>query len=347
MIHAITRPLVVGGTGFIGLNIALALQARGLPVAITRRESSITFAPRKLKLPMVTASLEDEESLVRAMDGRDVVFFTAGHYPRLSVDGAAQVAQATAEIRRALAAARRAGVARFVYTSSVTTIGPAPAGRPAREEDEWAEAPASVYFAVKLALEREVAAAGAAGLPVVTLCPTGCLGPHDLKAGTGFFVVALAHGRLPHTVAGPLDVIGVEDVAQAHLAAAERGRPGARYIVGAHAVDAAELLALTARRLGVPLPGRRLPLDAAWALAHAQELEAARVGRGRPDIPVEFLDMLRFGQAVDSGRARAELGLAPAPLATVIDRACAWFAKSGYLGRPAGRAPVVPTGAAS
>ena len=61
----------------------------------------------------------------------------------------------------------------------------------------------------------------------------------------------------------------------------------------------------------------------------------------------EFLDMLRFGQAVDSGRARAELGLAPAPLATVIDRACAWFAKSGYLGRPAGRAPVVPTGAAS
>jgi dihydroflavonol-4-reductase len=333
----IRHPLVVGGTGFLGLNIARALQERGLPVAITRRESSITFVPRKLKLEMVAAALEDEDALARAMTGRDVVFFTAGHYPRYSVDGAAQVAQAVAGVRRALAAARRAGVRRFVYTSSVTTIGPAPAGRPAGADDEWPAPPDSVYFAVKLAMEREVRRAAAAGLPVIILCPSGCLGRYDIKAGTGFFVVALGAGTLPYRVDGPLDVIAVEDVAAAHLAAAERGRVGARYVIAAHAVGAAELIAMAARRLGVEPPAAQLGLGEALDRNRRQEAECARLGRGRPDIPVEFLDMLRFGQRYDAEPARAELGFPTTPLAAVVDQACEWFIRAGYLRPRAGR----------
>ena len=330
---AFRQPLVVGGTGFIGLNIAQALKERGLEVRITRRPSSITFAPRKLKLPMVEASLEDEESLYRAMCESDAVFLAAAHYPRWSVDGPAQVELGVAGVRRALAAAKRAKVQRFIYTSSVTTIGPAPAGRAANEDDLWPEAPDSVYFALKLAMEREVLRAAEEGLPAVVVCPSGCLGRYDLKAGTGFFIVALAHGRLPYAVDGLLDMVGVEDVAQAHLSAAARGRLGSRYIVAAHAVQARDLLGRVARRLSVEMPRRELGLGEALALNLAQEKRCAAEGRGAPDIPVEFLDMVRFGQLFDAGRARAELDFKPAGLEEVLDRACAWFEKSGYLRR--------------
>jgi dihydroflavonol-4-reductase len=327
------RPLVVGGTGFLGLNIAQALQEQGCAVRITRRDSSLTFIPRKLKLPMVEASLDDEESLYRAMRGSDVVFCAAAHYPRFSLHQAEQVAHGVSGIRRALSAARRAGVARFVYTSSVTTIGLAPGGRPATEDDTWSETPNSVYFAVKLAMEREVRRAFHDGLPGVIVCPSGCLGRYDIKAGTGFFIVALATGTLPYLVDGPLDVIGVEDVARAHLAAARIGRQGARYIVSAHGVSTAELLAITARKLGVDAPKIQLTLTDALERNLLLEERCAASKQGRPEIPVEFLDMLRFGQRFDPRLARDELGLVPAPLDAVLDSACAWFDKSGYLRR--------------
>lgn len=330
---AFRRPLVVGGTGFIGLNIAQALQERGLDVRITRRPSSITFAPRKLKLPMVEASLEDEESLYRAMAESDVVFLAAAHYPRWSVNRAQQVEYGVSGVRRTLSAARRAKVRRLVYTSSVTTIGPAPAGRAANEDDVWAAEPDSLYFALKLAMEREVLRAAEEGLPAVVVCPSGCLGRYDVKAGTGFFLVALARGKLPYVVDGLLDMVGVEDVAQAHLGAAARGRVGSRYIAAANAVGARELLTLAARKLGAELPQREMALREALALNFEQEERCAAAGRGAPDIPVEFLDMIRYGQRFDARRAREELGFAPAGLEEVLDRACAWFEKSGYLGR--------------
>jgi len=333
------RPLVVGGTGFLGLNIAQALRERGLDVRITRRPSSITFIPRKLKLPMVEASLGDEESLYRAMAESDVVFCTAGHYPRYSVGGPAQVEHAVAGLRRVLSAARRARVRRLVFTSSVTTIGPAPPGRPADERDEWAEVPDSVYFAVKLAQEREVLRAVQEGLPGVVLCPSGCLGRYDLKAGTGFFIVALAQGTLPYAVDGPLNVVGVEDVAAAHVQAAERGEIGARYILAAHEVQTVDLLRMAARRVGAAVPERVIDMAVATRLNLEQEERCAAAGRGRPDIPVEFLDMLRLGHPYSYGRAAQLLGFTPAPLEEVVDRACAWFEKSGYLKRRDGKTP--------
>ncbi len=332
---AFRRPLVVGGTGFVGLNIAQALQERGLEVRITRRASSITFAPRKLKLPMVEASLDDEESLCRAMSESDVVFLAAAHYPRWSVNKAEQIAYGVAGVRRALNAARRAKVQKLIYTSSVTTVGPAPFGRPANESDAWVQEPDSVYFALKLAMEREVLRAAEEGFPAVVVCPSGCLGRYDVKAGTGFFLVALARGKLPYVVDGLLDMVGVEDVAQAHVAAMARGQVGRRYIIAANAVGARELLTRAAQKLGVEAPKKELGLSEALALNLEQEARCAAARKGAPDIPVEFLDMIRFGQRFDARRARDELGFAPAGLEEVLDRACAWFQKSGYLGRKA------------
>ncbi len=331
------RPLVLGGTGFIGFNIVLSLAARGYGVRATRRESSIALLLRKQKsVEKVLADLMDPPSLDRAMEGRDVVFMAAGHYPRYSVDADSNVRTAVEGLRNAIDSAARAGVRRFVYTGSVTTVGWPPGGRgsrPAREGDRWADPPRdSVYFMVKEAMESyALSRSGSAGPEIVVTCPTGCLGEYGYKSGTGFFILALAHGKLPYLVDGPVNVANVRDVAEAHVEAALRGRPGARYILGGHDVTSVGLAESAARKLGVRLPEARMSIDRARGENLALEIESARTGKGRPVIPVEFLDMMRYGQPFDSSLAAAELALVTTPMEETLGITIEWYRRNGFL----------------
>ncbi len=331
------RPLVIGGTGFIGFNVVLSLVDRGYQVRATRRESSVALLLRKQKaVEKVFADLADPDSLAKAMVGRDVVFMAAGHYPRYSVDAGRNVAEAVAGVRNVLSAARRAGVRRVVYTSSVTTIGWPAKGRgsrPANEADRWANPPRdSAYFMVKEAMEAEMLSAGGGGGPeVVAVCPTGCLGEYGYKSGTGFFILALAHGLLPYWVDGPVNIVYARDAADAHVEAADRGEPGSRYILGGHDVSAGLLMREAAKRLGVDPPSEEKPLLEAHASNLALEAECARTGKGRPVIPVEFLDMMRFGQPFDSSLARRMLGLRTTPLKGILEKTIGWYEGNGFL----------------
>jgi dihydroflavonol-4-reductase len=325
------KALVLGGSGFLGLNIIDALRAAGHEVIATRRRSSNTIFLRRLKVPMVTASLEDPESLARAMDGADVVYFAAGHYPRYSVDTGAQVTEAVSGARNVIDAVRRTGAARLVYTGSVVSVGRPEGGRRARETDGVAEVPpGSTYFAVKVALERELMRHR--DLDIVHLLPTGCLGPYDHKVGTGFFVVGLATGALDVFVDGRTNLVDARDVARAHVAAAERGRPGERYILGGHDVTVGELVRQMADILGVDIPGRELTPDEALALATEEEERCVREGgKGRPKLSREIVDMILYGQHVDSSRAEMELGFSARPLADTIEASHRWYRDNGYV----------------
>jgi dihydroflavonol-4-reductase len=186
----------------------------------------------------------------------------------------------------------------------------------------------STYFAVKLALEREVLAAG--GLEVVELLPTGCFGPFDHKVGTGFFVVAMAHRRLAAYVDGKINVVDVRDVAQAHLAAARAGRPGARYHVGGHDVVVSDFLAQISRCLGVPNTAKKLDALEALRLATAEEARCQGTPE-RPALSREIVDMAVHGQFVDSGKAKSELGHAPRPLSATLADSVDWYRRNGYI----------------
>jgi dihydroflavonol-4-reductase len=330
------RPLVIGGTGFIGFNIIHALLERGLPVRATRRETSIALLLRKLKtVEKAQVELDDPASIEAAMTGCDTVFMAAAHYPRYSVDADAQIEAGLRRTRNVLEAAGRCGVGRVVYTSSVTTVGPPAeeAGRPADETDTWARPPEdSLYFRLKLALEAEVLSRrDADGPEVVVTCPTGCLGEYGYKSGTGFFFVGLARREIPYLVDGPINIVDVRDAARAHVEAALRGAPGERYILGANNTTTRELLSLAAERLGVPLPSQEKSMAQAREENLALEEACAARESGRPVIPVEFLDMMRYGRAYDSGKAVRELGLGQTPLPEIVDRTIAWYRANGFL----------------
>ncbi len=332
------RAVVIGGNGFVGMNVLRALVAGGHDVVGTRRNTANTLFARKLGAPLVRAELDDEASLVEAMRGREIAFFCAGHYPRYSLDGDAEVALARRRARTVLAAARRARVSRLVLTSSIATVGPPSARGEQRstESDPFdPRALRSVYHRVKLAIEDEVLASR---LDVVILLPTAILGELDVKAGTGFLVVALGNDKLPFYVEGRANVIDADDLAAAHLAAAERGRAGERYAIGGHDLMVSELLERVGETLGVPFRAVPVPAWLAGPAATFAELRAAAAkDGGRPFLSRELVDVVRFGRFVDASKARRELRLAePTALSATLHKACAWYRRHRYVPTPNG-----------
>lgn len=326
------RALVIGGTGFIGLNLVDELLASGASVRVTRRKQSATILLQGRPVELADASLEEEEKLVHAMDGCDVVFLCGAFYPRYSLDMSGALAQGTRGVRNACEAALKARVPRFVYTSTVATLGRAPGGRAADERDVAAEMPQeSVYRSVKWAMEREVDAARGRGLSAVTLMPGGCIGPWDVRLGTGALLVGVVRGGLPWWVDGTVNMVDVGDVARAHVAAA-KATPSDRYLLGGHNITVGRLLRVIAARFGGSVPSHELSPRVARVRANAEEQEAAQ-HRRRVPVPREFVDMVTTGQPVSSARARTELGLTTTPLIEALDRAHAWFVRHSYIPR--------------
>ena len=329
------KALVLGGTGFAGMNIVRALVASGHDVAASRRTRANTLFARKLGARLVQAELDDSDSLVEAMRGHEVVFHCAGYYPRFSLDVETHIEQARRTTVNVLDAARRAGVSRLVLTSSTATVGPAREQRRLSNESDPMSPAAreSVYFAVKEVIERQVLAERE--LETIIACPAGIVGELDVKAGTGFFIIALAHGLLPFYVQGKTNIVDADDMAFGQVAMAEKGRPGERYILGGHNTTIRDLLDATCEELGIRFPAWRLPLRLARPLSTIDEMRCSVQGRGaRPFIPREFVDIVTHGQWLDTTKASRELDLPlPKPLHVSIRKACAWYERFRYIPR--------------
>ena len=169
----------------------------------------------------------------------------------------------------------------------------------------------SVYRAVKWAMEREVDAAHRRGLNTVTLMPAGCIGPWDVRLGTGSFLVGVVRGALPWWVDGVVNLVDVGDVARAHVAAAGP-TPSDRYCLGGHDVRVGWLLRHIAERYGGRAPEVELCAEDARARADSDERRAAPL-RERVPVPRELVDLATSGQPVSSARARVELGFDAVP----------------------------------
>lgn len=323
------RALVIGGTGFIGLNIVDALLAQGAQVTVSRRRTSITAYARRRPVRLREASLDDELSLRTAMAEADVAFVAGAYYPRYSTDRARSIATGVAQIRAACEAARATGV-RLIYTSSTGALDRVQ-GRPATEADVPASAPAdSVYRATKWAMERELESHLERGLDAVTILPGACLGPLDVRVGTGGILLGAVLGTLPWWVNGTVNVVDVGDVAEAHVAAARTAKAGDRFCVSGHDVELGELLRRVVARFGGHVPPEPIAPDEARARADADE-RAAEPKRARAPFPRELVDLVTSGQPVSSARATEVLGTRFRPLTESLDRAWAWFVRHHYL----------------
>jgi dihydroflavonol-4-reductase len=320
--------LILGATGFIGGNIARFAFENGCQVRGFRRKPDSTGHIGDIPIDWHEGDLGDLDSLVAAMQGVDVVFHAAAFYPTRSIprEVPVQVDHAIQEMDRVIKAARIAKVDRFIYTSSLTTIGHPPGTQDhlADENDFYIPGTLkkSAYYEAKIAMERVVLDATRDGFPAVVMNPTAVFGPGDVHLTLGRILLAVKRGWgiawLPVTT----NVIDVRDVAFCHLAAARKGRIGDRYILGAHNMAIKDILEIASHILNVHPPRFEVSIQTIQRLVDLIDLlPFLSTGNHMRAIP--------FWQGYNTEKVRTELSLTPRPFEQTIQDAMTWFKENG------------------
>ncbi|WP_399684915.1 NAD-dependent epimerase/dehydratase family protein [Xenophilus sp.] len=318
--------LVTGANGHLGNTLVRALLARGHAVRAGVRRMEDRQPLEGLPCERVRLDLLDADSLRRALMGVDVLYQVAAVFRHWARDAERDIVQPNVEgSRLVLQAAAAAGVRKVVYVSSVAAVGHT--GEPF-DEASWNTELENPYYRSKIESERAAwEAARRLGVAMVSVLPGAIVGPyaHSLT-DTMNFLEQVRRRRLLVDPDFHFNFVDVRDVAAAMLAAAERGRPGERYILANHASSSLADMAMALG--GGTVPGRVPPRPPRWLLAAMASLQQglARV-TGRPPELLRSQVRLFHGvrQVYDIGKACRELGYSPRPPADALAAGFAWL----------------------
>jgi len=325
--------LVTGASGFVGSAVARCLVSAGYDVRALVRPTSARSNLANLRLEIVEGDLLDRDSLDRAMTGVRFLFHVAADYRLWARDPEVIVRTNVDGTRSIMAAAKRAGVERIVYTSSVATLACRSGGEVSDETFPLPEADAvGAYKYSKVVAERVVATMAAnQNLPAVIINPSTPIGPGDIRpTPTGRIIVEAAAGRMPAYVDTGLNLVHVDDVAAGHVAALQRGRIGERYILGGQNVLLRDMLGDIARYVGRRPPTIQLPRRLMFPVAYAAEAMARLNGR-EPFVTTTGLRLAKDRMFFSSAKAERDLGYRARPCGQAIAEAINWFRSHGYL----------------
>jgi len=216
---------VTGATGFLGSHVARVLIEQGAKLRLLVRNSSDLRNIADLSAEQVLGDLREPASIEKAIAGCEVVFHVAADY-RLWVRDPDQMYRSNVEgTRGLLEAARKSGIRRVIYTSSVATMGFTSNGSLADENS-----PVSLgqmigpYKRSKFMAEQIALAAGRSGMDVVVVNPTTPIGERDIKpTPTGRIVVDFLKKKFPAYVDTGLNLVDATECARGHVAALEKG----------------------------------------------------------------------------------------------------------------------------
>lgn len=297
------RVFLTGATGFVGSHILTQLLAAGYEVRALTRSPSASNG-----MQWVRGDLRDVGAFARSLRGCDFLVHCAALYTFAPGRHKEIVAVNVAGTESLLMAAHLAGIERVVLTSSSATLGHAHGG----------------YHRSKLDQER---IAFAARPDVVALLPTAPVGPGDAKpTPTGKLVQDFARGKIVARApgSGGMNLVAVEDVAKAHVAALTRGRAGERYLLGGENLTMDEIWRMLSDVTGVKMPSWRAPYALAFAAGAFDELRSRVTGR-EPEVPLEGVRLSRERMYADSSKACADLGFEPTDVKAALQRAVRWF----------------------
>ena len=325
--------MVTGATGFVGSAVLRALVARGERVRVLVRPSSPRNNLAGVECDVVEGDMIHALGMEQALRGVQRLYHVAADY-RLWARDPEELRRVNVQGARAvMEAALSARVERIVYTSSVATLRAADASTVVDETAPLSEAEAiGAYKQSKVAAERLVERLVAErGLPAVIVSPSTPIGPRDIKpTPTGRMVLEAAQGKIPAFVDTGLNLVHVDDVAEGHLAAMERGRIGERYILGGQDVTLREMLTEIAEMTGRKPPTLALPRAPLYPLAFAAEAIASVTGK-EPMLTRDALKMASHHMFFSSARAESELGYRARPYAEALRDALTWFREAGRL----------------
>ena len=327
------KAFVTGATGFLGSHVARVLGEQGADLRLLVRSTSNLRNLEGIKAETATGDLRDSSSLEKGMSGCDTVFHVAADYRLWVRDPAEMYRSNVAGTKAILDAARKNGVRRVVYTSSVATVGFTGNGHPADEDSPVSLADMigpykrSKFLAEQLAME-----AGGSGMQVVVVNPTTPVGEQDVKpTPTGRIVVDFLKRRFPAYVETGLNLVDVRECALGHVVALEKGRPGERYILGGENLTLKQILDKLGEISGLPSPKVKLPYVFAFATGIVDEAITGRLLHREPRATVDSVRMGKKKMFASCAKAERELGWKIVPVEAALRRAVEWFQANGYV----------------
>ncbi len=328
------KVFVTGATGFVGSHVARELAAQGAEMRIlTRRTSNLTNL-KDVSGETVVGDLLAPEGLRTAIRGCDAVMHVAADYRLWVRDPKAMYAANVEGTRALLKMAREEGVGRFVYTSSVATMGFRTDGKivdeatPVSLEDMVGHYKRSKFMAERVALE-----AATAGQQVVILNPTTPIGSADIKpTPTGQIVVDFLNRKFPAYVDTGLNLVDVAEVARTHVTVLDPsvGRVGERYILGGENLTLKQILDKMSAITELPSPTMKVPHAVAMTFAFFDENIQGRLLGREPRATVEAVQMGKKKMFASSAKSERELGFKVVPVYEALRKAIAWFREHGY-----------------
>jgi len=318
--------LVTGATGFIGNHVARLLLARGETLRLLVRQTSSPLSLDGLGSEIHVGDLRDRASLKAAVRGCRQVYHVAADY-RLWSRRPRDLYETNVEgTRNLLSIAQESGVERVIYTSTVGTIGLPDDGTLGTENSPVSIDDMSGHYKRSKFLAEQVAQEFAGnGFPVVIMNPTAPIGERDFRpTPTGLIIQDFLTGRMPAYLDTGLNLVDVRDVAKGHILAAERGRSGERYLLGAENLTLKQMFDHLAEITGRRAPTTKLPYPLALA-AGLLSSAFATVSGVEPRVPLEGVKMARKKMFVDCSKAQRELGFEAGSVMLALARSAQWF----------------------
>jgi len=316
---------VTGATGFVGYHAATELRRQGAEVVALVRPTSDWQRLLAAGIVCKIATLDEVVGLADNLTGCDHVVHAAGAvgfgnewqaFYRVNVQGTCNI----------LEAARRAGVRRVIHTSSIVAVGASETPTSLDENSSWNLRASGVPYVTTKRWSEEVAlGTNGKGLEVVVVNPASIVGPDDFSGSEfGILCQRFWKGRIPFHFGGGNNFVDVRDVARGLVLAAERGRPGERYLLAGENRTYQSFFSDLCRIARKSMPRFRLPNTLAGLLGRLHDRFRRKVSK-RPYFTSAQAALMGYYFFFDSGKAQRELGYVPRPLARSLADAYAFW----------------------
>lgn len=313
----------MGASGNVGACVTRHLVSAGVDVRVLLRKTSSTKGIDGLNVERYDGGIADAAGVSRAMADRDVVYYCIVDTRAELRDPAPLFETNVNGLRKVLDVAVTANLRRFVFLSTIGTIA---VGRNGETVDEdtpfnWADQAGSYIESRREAEQLVFSYVANHRLPAVVANVSNPYGPPDWQPRQGMLVQLAALGRLPFYIRGVgSEVVGIDDVAEALLLAAERGRIGQRYIVSQRYMTQRELLTVAADAVGARPPRLGVPMAVVYGFARVADVVGSLLHR---DIPIssQSARLIELTSPASHAKATRELGWHPKPTEEFIARA--------------------------
>jgi dihydroflavonol-4-reductase len=324
------RVLVTGATGKIGNAVAHRLAERGDEVVALVRDAARARDSLPSGVELAAGDVTDPTSVHQAAQRVEGVFNCMGLYEQWARDPEIFERVNAIGAMNVIAAARQAGARRAVHTSTFDVFD-ADRGGTVREDRVAAYPKGTVYERSKQRAEELVLGEARHGIELVIVNPSSVYGPGPWQgAGLDGAIRDAIRSRLPAVPPGGMTLVHVDDVADGHLAAFDRGVPGERYILADGYASFREICATAVEAAGRGRVPPTLPSPLARLLATGGE-GLSRLTRRPPLIGRGQLHFLLWEARADSSKAQRELGFDPTPWREGIARTVRWMLEEGRV----------------